>query len=110
MEYRSHDREKGGPEIVVMSGFGRNANWLLNIQVTPEAEVTIGSQHFIAAHRVLDEGEAVKVLQGYEQRNRFMAPIVRFVLSRLVGWKYSGSEPDQRRIVSQLPLIAFWPR
>jgi deazaflavin-dependent oxidoreductase (nitroreductase family) len=109
MEYRNHGKN-ADPEIIVMSGFGRNANWLLNIEATPEAEVTIGGRHFAAAHRILDVDEAVKVVRGYEQRNQLLAPIIRSVLSRLLGWKYFGSESDHRRLVAQLPLVAFSPR
>jgi hypothetical protein len=109
MDYRDHE-PKGDPEIVVMSGFGRNANWLQNIEATQEAEVTIGSRHFGAAHRILDEEEAVNVVRRYEARNRLILPVIRFVLGRLLGWKYSGSDHDHRRLVAQLPLVAFWPR
>ena len=80
MEYR-----KEGPEAVVMSAFGRNADWLRNIEAAPAPEVVIGSQHFVAAHRFLDEEEAMRVLTGYERRNWLIAPIIRGVLSRLLG-------------------------
>jgi deazaflavin-dependent oxidoreductase (nitroreductase family) len=82
MEYR-----KEGPEVVVMSAFGRNADWLRNIEATPALEVAIGSQHFVAARRFLDEEEAIGVITGYEWRNWFIAPIIRAVLSRLLGWR-----------------------
>lgn len=104
MEYR-----QDGPEAVVMSAFGPNANWLRNIEATAGAEVVIGSQHFRAAHRLLDKEEAVAVITGYERHNRFIAPIVRAVLSLLLGWRYRGSTSDRRRLVTQLPLIAFRP-
>ena len=105
MEYRDE-----GPEAVVMSAFGPDADWLRNIEVIPGPEVAIGSQSFIAAHRFLDEDEAVRVVAGYEQRNWFIAPIIRAVLSRLLGWRYTGSLVDRRRLVKQLPLVAFRPR
>jgi deazaflavin-dependent oxidoreductase (nitroreductase family) len=105
IEYR-----KEGPETVVMSAFGPNADWLRNIEATPGVEVVIGSRRFPAAHRVLDREEAVRVLSGYEQRNRFIAPVVRRVLSRLLGWHYDGSEEHRRRLAAQLPFIAFRPR
>ncbi len=104
MEYR-----REGPEVVVMSGFGRNANWLRNIHAKPDPEVIVGSRRFVAAYRILDGAEGVRVLRGYERRNRFMAPVVRLVLSRLLGWKYHGTQSEQYRIVEQLPLIAFRP-
>lgn len=93
-----------------MSGFGRRSDWLCNIASNPNEEVIIGSEHFIACHRFLGEQEAVNVVRNYEHRNRFMAPIIRWVLSRLLGWRYRGSENDRRRLVEQLPLLAFRPR
>jgi deazaflavin-dependent oxidoreductase (nitroreductase family) len=105
MEYR-----EAGPEAVVMSGFGRTSDWLRNIETTPNEEVVIGARHFQASHRFLSEEEAVNVVRNYELRNQFMTPLVRWVLSRLLGWRYRGSEDDRHRLVGQLPLIAFRPR
>ena len=105
MDYREE-----GPEAVVMSGFGRNSDWLRNIEATPNEEVVIGARHFQASHRFLSEEEAVNVVRDYELRNRFMTPLVRWVLSRLLGWRYRGSDDDRHRLVGQLPLIAFRPR
>ncbi len=93
-----------------MNAFGRNADWLRNIEATPGQEVVIGSQHFSAAHSFLGEAEAVQVIAGYEQRNWLIRPIIRAVLSRLLGWRYRGSMSDRQRLVQQLPLIAFHPR
>lgn len=105
MEYRS---ESG--EAIVMSGFGRDSNWLLNISANSNEEIQLGSRHFHATHRMLNEDEAIRVLGGYERRNWLVAPIVRRVLSWLTGWPYHGTEEDRRRVVKQLPLIAFRPR
>lgn len=105
MEYRTK-----GPEVVVMSAFGPKADWLRNIKATSGAEVVIGSRRFTSTHRVLGVDEAVRVIAGYEQRNRLIAPIIRAVLSRLLGWRYVGSETDRRWLAAHLPLIAFRPR
>jgi deazaflavin-dependent oxidoreductase (nitroreductase family) len=98
------------PEAIVMSAFGPDASWLRNIQTNPTEEVIIGSQRFAAVHRLLSEEEAVKAMMGYQRRHRFIAPIIRFALSRFVGWRYDGSERACRRLVAQLPLIGFRPR
>lgn len=42
-------------------------------------------------------------------RNRWLAPVVRLVLSRLLGWPCSGADGERRWLVAQLPLIAFRP-
>jgi deazaflavin-dependent oxidoreductase (nitroreductase family) len=102
MEYRAE-----GPELIVMSGFGRDAAWLRNIEATSFAEVTIGTERFPATHRFLGEEEAVGVVKSYEKHNRLIRPVLYWVLSRLLGWKNTGSDADHRRLVQQLPLIAF---
>ena len=105
VEYR-----KGGPEVVVVNGFGPDCDWLRNIEAGPGEEVTVGSEHFAALHRFLGEEEAMRVIEGYEHRNRFIAPIVRRGFSWLLGWQYHSGESDRRRLVRQLPLLAFRPR
>ena len=105
VEYR-----KEGHEVVVVNGFGPDSDWLRNIEAKPDEEVAVGSGHFAASHRFLGEEEAVKVIQGYERRNRFIAPIVHAGFTWLLGWPYRGNEDDRRRLVKQLPLLAFRPR
>jgi len=105
VEYR-----KPAPEVVVVNGFGPECHWVRNIEAVGGEEVEVGSQHFPAEHRFLDEEEAMRVIEGYEYRNRFIAPIVRAGLSWLLGWEYHGNEEDRRRLVQQLPFIAFRPR
>jgi deazaflavin-dependent oxidoreductase (nitroreductase family) len=105
VEYRQN-----GPEVVVVSAYGRTADWLRNIEATQQAEVVIGRDHFVAAHRILTAEEAIEVIRGYEHRNRFIGPIVRLGLSRFLGWRYRSTENDRRALVAQLPLVAFRPR
>jgi len=104
LEYR-----KAAREAVVMSGFGRNANWLRNISAGPRCEVAIGAERFVAAHRLLETDEAADVVRAYERRHRLLAPVTRLVLTRLLGWSYHGEAGERRRLVAQLPLIGFRP-
>ena len=94
---------------VVMAGFGRQSDWYRNLRRRPALEVAVGRRVFRPAQRELPEQEAVSVLGDYERRNRWMAPVVRAVLSRLVGWPYDGSDAARRRLVAERPLLAFWP-
>jgi deazaflavin-dependent oxidoreductase (nitroreductase family) len=96
-------------EAIVLSAFGPRSDWLLNIQARAPIEVTIASQHFIAAYRFLGEDEAAAALLGYQYRNRLIAPIVRFGLSHFAGWHYDGSAAHARRLVNQLPVVGFRP-
>jgi deazaflavin-dependent oxidoreductase (nitroreductase family) len=105
LEFRRETRE-----IVAMSGFGPNADWLRNIEAAPGTEVVVvGSKRFAATHRILDNGEAMAVIAAYERRNRLLAGVVRTVLSRLLDWRYDGSEGARRQLVTELPLIGFRP-
>ena len=95
--------------FVVMAGFGSSADWLRNVQAGGALEVRIGRRRFRPAFRLLPEEEAAEVFAAYECDNRLIAPIVRTVLSRLVGWRYTGSEDDRHRLVRERPLVAFRP-
>jgi deazaflavin-dependent oxidoreductase (nitroreductase family) len=96
-------------EVIVIAGLGRSANWYRNLQAHDAIEVAIGRQRFKPNHRELSEPEAVTVLAQYELRNRLIAPIIRRVLSRLVGWRYDGTEPARRQLVTELPVIGLRP-
>jgi F420H(2)-dependent quinone reductase len=90
-----------------MSGFGTGAQWYRNVLADPAVEIRIGRERWPARARTLETDEAVAVLAGYERRNRFAAPIVRTVLSRLAGFRYDGTDAARRRLVGTLPLVAF---
>lgn len=96
-------------ELLVLAGLGRSANWYRNIQAGGAVEVAIGRRRFRPEHRTLDEAETVAALADYEGGNRFAAPVVRRVLSWLVGWRYDGSDEARRRLVQELPVVAFRP-
>ncbi len=99
--------DKPCSEVVVVAGFGRSADWYRNVQANPLVEVAIGRDRFRAVGRQLDEDESVAKLADYERRNWWIAPVVRWMLSWLVGWRYDGSEPARRKLSQQLPLVAF---
>ncbi len=96
-------------EVLVIAGLGRSANWYRNLQTREAIEVAISRERFTPVHRELSESEAVTVLADYERRNRLIAPIVRSVLSWLVGWRYDGTDTARRRLVTELPVIALRP-
>jgi deazaflavin-dependent oxidoreductase (nitroreductase family) len=94
-------------EAIVMSGFGRRSNWFLNVRAGGAEEVRLGGQRFRPTVRYLGPEEAVEILADYERRNRFFAPVVRRVLTRLAGFRYDSSPQARLRLVEQLPLVAF---
>lgn len=107
LEVVRYDAETGA--VVVMSGFGRRSDWYRNIQARPARLVIVGRRSFHPVHRDLTVEEASAALADYESRNRIAAPIIRKVLSRLVGWRYDGSEESRCRLVGERPLVLFTP-
>jgi hypothetical protein len=59
---------------------------------------------------VLAPDEAERLFADYERRSWLIAPLVRAVISRLVGWRYDGTQASRRRVVEQLSLVGFRPR
>lgn len=96
-------------ELLVVAGLGRSANWYRNLQAHVAVEVAVGRQRFRPEHRTLSQGEAIAALRDYERRNRLAAPVVRRVLSWLVGWRYDGSDGARRHLARELPVVAFRP-
>jgi deazaflavin-dependent oxidoreductase (nitroreductase family) len=97
-------------EVVVLSGWGESADWYRNAVAQPSVEIVLGRRRFTASHRVLPTDEAAAILADYERRNRWLRPVVHWVLGRLVGWSYGGSAEERVRLASQLPMIAFRER
>lgn len=102
-------KDPASGEFMVIAGLGRSAQWYRNISECEAVEVAVAAQHFRPVHRVLDDDEAIKVLTRYERDNRLLAPVIRRVLSWLVGWTYDSSEKSRRRLVAELPFVAFRP-
>ncbi len=94
-------------EAVVAAGWGRKTQWLHNVEAGLAREVWIGRERYVPSYRVLAPDEAERLFADYERRNRLIAPVVRAVLSRLVGWHYDGSAASRRRVADQLPLVGF---
>jgi deazaflavin-dependent oxidoreductase (nitroreductase family) len=102
-------RLEASDEFVVTAGRGHSADWLLNSRAGGAREIAVGHRRFHPQVRLLAPEEAAGLLGEYERRNRLIAPVVRRVLSGLVGWRYTGTDDERRRLVGQLPLIAFRP-
>jgi len=98
-----------GHELFVMVGLGRRAQWYRNLMAGGAVEIAIGSERFRPVYRELALTEAAAVLGEYERRNRLLTPIVRALLSRLIGWRYDGTPTARQRLVSERPILAFRP-
>ena len=102
--------DRATSESVVTAGWGRRTGWLHNVEAGLARDVWTGGQRFAPAYRILPPDEAERVFADYERRNRLIAPVIRAVLSRLLGWRYDGTPAARRRAVEQLSLVGFRPR
>jgi len=107
VEVARYDRRSG--EAVVVSGFGRRADWYRNLVAGGPAYVDFGHGPRRADHRELDTEEALAVFAHYERHNRLLMPLFRPALSALLGWRYDGSEGARRRLVEAMPMLALRP-
>jgi deazaflavin-dependent oxidoreductase (nitroreductase family) len=101
--------DQASHEAIVISGFGRRAQWLCNVLAAGAAEIEIARERWPAAVRPLGPAEGAAVLADYERRNRLAQPVLRRLLSRLAGVAYDPTEDARRAIAERLPLVAFTP-
>ncbi len=107
LEVLRYDAVSG--EAVVVSGFGRASDWLRNLRAGGPLEVDFGHGPRPAAYRVLALEEAEATFTGYLGRHRLIRPLLRPVLTALLGWRYDGSPEARRRMLEELPLVALRP-
>ena len=74
-------------------GLGADSQWYRNIRAGTPSAITFGRDSSAVVHRDITEDEAVAVLRRYEERNRWITPVIRRVLGSLSGLPYDGSEP-----------------
>jgi hypothetical protein len=66
-------------------------------------------ERFAPLDRELSGDKATTLLADYERRTRYLAPLIRRLLSWLVGWRYDGTESARERLVAELPFGALRP-
>lgn len=93
--------------LIVMSGWGRRADWFRNIQDQSHLQITVGRHTGAAIYRTVPASEASQVLASYQGRNRLARPIINKTLSALTGWPYDGSAASQSRLADELPMVSF---
>jgi deazaflavin-dependent oxidoreductase (nitroreductase family) len=97
-------------EATVVAGWGRRTAWLHNVEAGLAREIWIGRARYAPLVRHLDVNEAAAVLERYERHSGLPRPLVRAVLSRLLGWRFDGGVDARRRAAEQLPMVAFRPQ
>jgi deazaflavin-dependent oxidoreductase (nitroreductase family) len=96
-----------GASATVISGFGARSDWFLNVEANPNVIVEIGSDRYRATAQRLADDEAASALQRYEREHRLLRPLIHALISRLVGWHYSGTTDQRYAVVRKLPIVAL---
>jgi deazaflavin-dependent oxidoreductase (nitroreductase family) len=101
LEVLEHD--KVTDVYYVLSGWGEKADWLRNVEKTPEVMIKVGHRQFNARAVRLESDEAESAILDYAKRN----PLAIRVLPRLMGYQLDGSEADFRALAHLGIVVAF---
>ncbi len=92
-------------EAVICSAWGKDADWIRNIQAHPALKVQIGRESFTPGQRFLSADESVAVLAGFQRRHPYRSGLLAYVL----GWGDLRSATAARDFVSTRPFVSLWP-
>ncbi len=92
-------------EAVICSAWGKDTDWIRNIQAHPALQVQIGRESFTPDQRFLTQDESVAVVAGFQRRHPYRSRLLASVL----GWGDLRSEADAREFASTRPFVSFWP-
>lgn len=101
-----------GPEThesVVISGFGRGADWYRNIRTTPALEVQTGRLRYVPEQRFLSVDDGAAVLAEFERRHRLAAQFIPWLVRWLAGVPYEASPAGRRAVAEAMPMVALRP-
>lgn len=91
-------------ESIVVSGWGQNADWFLNIKASPALAIQIGRQWFRPVQYILSPDEAYSVLEEWQGRH----PIEGWIFRKLYGLP-EVKDYGLRHFVVSHPVICFRP-
>jgi hypothetical protein len=90
----------------VISGWGRKADWFLNVAELPALEIQIGRERFAPVQHILSDDEAFAVLDEWQRSH----PTEARIFKKAYGLPRELSQPVLRDFVESHPMIAFRPR
>jgi deazaflavin-dependent oxidoreductase (nitroreductase family) len=90
----------------VLSAFGGQSDWVRNLRVAPEVEVSVGGRLLRMKAEFLSKLDTEREMLDYARRNPFAAR----QLPRLIGYRVDGSETGYRALSRHLLVVRFRPR
>jgi deazaflavin-dependent oxidoreductase (nitroreductase family) len=92
-------------EAVICSAWGKDSDWIRNLQAHPALKVQIGRKVFTPDQRFLSADENIAVLAGFQRRHPYRSRLLAAVL----GWGDLRCYSAAREFVSSRPFVALWP-
>ncbi len=89
----------------VVSAWGERTDWLRNVRKTPEVSIHVGRRRAAALARPLSTEKGEAELLDYVRRH----PIAARLLSRLIGYRVTGTEEEYREIARRVVVVALHP-
>src|SRR5262245_61200710 len=89
--------------FLVASAWGTRAQWFLNVEVAPRAEVRVGRERFAAEVVRLSESEGAERLRRYADRHRWAYKLV--IGPVLLGRRPAGSDAEFAELGRSIPVL-----
>ena len=96
--------EPAGARYIVLAGWGAQADWVKNVEKTPQVAIQVGNSSFEALARHVSPEESEDILVAYARR---YPRLMRVLLRVLLGYRLDGTEEDVRDLARQSVLMAF---
>jgi len=87
---------------VICSAWGKDTDWIRNIQAHPALKVQIGRASFTPDQRFLSAEESAAVMAGFQRRHPYRVRLLASVL----GWRDLHTDAAVRDFVSTRPCVA----
>lgn len=104
IEVIGHDRLTD--TYFVISGFGKQTDWFLNLRKHPNALVSVGRRDIPVLARPLPEKEGACVLMNYATQH---PRIFKELSILLIGRSIDPTEENCLKFVESMPVVAFEP-
>src|SRR5579875_810078 len=95
--------DKAAGEYTVFSGWGKQSDWVKNVEKTPQVIIQVGQRSLRARATRPGPEEAETILLAYARK---YPRLIHFVF-RLLGYRSNGTEEDIRAIARQSTIITF---
>jgi deazaflavin-dependent oxidoreductase (nitroreductase family) len=97
--------DKASGEVSIVSAWGPQTDWYLNLQGHPAMQVQLGGQTFTPQQRFLSEEEAFDVAVRFRREH----PHRMRLASRILGWGDLRDDARLRKFVRTHPFVALRP-